>query len=565
MNIYLDNFLSLSNGNNMTFALTEAIRALADGDTLVLSEKQYDLYPDGATEAFYYISNNDASLKPIAFHLKNKKHITVEGNGASLMFHGHIVPFVLDGCENVTVKNLSINYAIPHYAQGKIIEADANRVVLKYDGEEFFCKVKDGAFCFYSAEEGWENVIDSALSLEFDAEKKAPVSHRAPYFAYTGEPKDHGFLSAMFRDVTLSEISENTIEMKGNIGCIHQVGNYWICTLRSREYPGIFVTKSKDVLLERVDLLHTASMGVICQLTENITLRKVRAVPPKSSKRMLSVSADATHFVNCRGKIEVDGCLFVSMMDDAINIHGIYTIFHQKISETALLVTYGHHQQKGINPFRPGDIVAVIDENTLETKSTFTVKFAEQISGEFLRVEAEEAISDIYTGCVLENLTAAPEVHIHHTESGNNRPRGFLLSTRGKTLVEHCKFYNMNHAIQIGGEMKDWYESGAVEEIIVRDNEFCNSAYAGGNVVFISPRVNIPENAKDFHGKVVIENNCFTMHEKRLLTAFGVQELTFCNNTFCKDEALPSHPTENERGITISNCTNCRVDDPKEI
>ncbi|MBQ4088180.1 MAG: right-handed parallel beta-helix repeat-containing protein [Clostridia bacterium] len=565
MQIYLDDYLYLSDGKNASPALTEAICALSDGDTLLLSEQRYDLFPSGASEDYYYISNNDASLKPIAFHLKNKKNITVDGGGASLMFHGHMVPFVLDNCENVTVKNLSVNYEIPHYAQGKIIESAENRLVLSYDGEEFFCKVKDGAFCFYSSEEGWENVIEAALSLEFDAEKKAPVSHRAPYFAYTGKPKDHGFLSAMFRDVTLRELTENTIEMTGKLGVTHQVGNYWVCTLRSREYPGIFITDSKDILLENVDLLHTASMGVICQLTENITLRHVRAIPPEGSKRMLSVSADATHFVNCRGKIEIDGCKFVSMMDDALNIHGIYNIFHKKINDIALLATYGHYQQKGINPYKPGDTVAVIDENTLKTLCTFTVKSSEKLSGDFLRIEADAPIPHIYEGCVLENLSTAPEVHIHHTESGNNRPRGFLLSTRGKTLVEHCTFYNMNHAIQIGGEMKDWYKSGAVSDITVRDNDFSNSAYAGGDVIFLSPRVNIPENAKDFHGKITIENNRFTMHEKRLLTAIGARELTFIHNTFHKDDTLPSHPAENDAGIVVKNCSDCNIEHPKDI
>lgn len=563
MHIYLDDYIK--NEKNVSFALFEAIRSLSDGDTLSMRGKQYDFYPDGASESFYYISNNDASLKSIAFHLKNKKNITVDGGGATFVFHGHILPFVLDNCENITLKNFSVNYTIPQYAQGKIIEADEHRTVLSFDGEEFRCKVKDGSFCFYSEEENWENVISAALSLEFDAEKKAPVSHRGPYFAYTGEPKDHGFLRAMFRDVTLSELSENTIEMTGDIGYTHQVGNYWICTLRAREYPGIFSHESKDVLLENIDLLHTTSMGVICQLTENITLRNVRSVTPEGSNRMLSVSADATHFVNCRGKLTVEHCLFVSMMDDALNVHGIYTIFHKQISDTAALFTYGHHQQKGINPFRPGDTAAIIDENSLETVATFTVKRAENISGDYLRIEADGEMPQLYDGCILENLSTAPEVYIHHTESGNNRPRGFLLSSRGKTLVENCKFYNMNCAIQIGGEMKDWYESGAVEDITIRNNDFCNSAYAGGNAIHVPLRVNHPENAKNFHKSIVIENNRFTMHEKRLLAAIGVECLTFSGNTFQKDTSLPSHPAENEEGILLMNCTNCNMEAPKNI
>ena len=79
MQIYLDDYLYLSDEKNVSPALTEAICALSDGDTLVLSEKRYDLYPSGTFESYYYISNNDASLKPIAFFLKNKKNIILQG------------------------------------------------------------------------------------------------------------------------------------------------------------------------------------------------------------------------------------------------------------------------------------------------------------------------------------------------------------------------------------------------------------------------------------------------------------------------------------------------------
>ena len=67
-------------------------------------------------------------------------------------------------------------------------------------------------------------------------------------------------------------------------------------------------------------------MGIVGQLSENITLDGITAEPREGGKRLLSTNADATHFINCRGKIEVARCKFVQMMDDASNVHGIYNI-----------------------------------------------------------------------------------------------------------------------------------------------------------------------------------------------------------------------------------------------
>ncbi|MDY6313667.1 MAG: hypothetical protein SPL89_00650 [Clostridia bacterium] len=94
-------------------------------------------------------------------------------------------------------------------------------------------------------------------------------------------------------------------------------------------------------------------MGVICQLSENITLTDVTAVP--SEGRTLSVDADATHFVNCSGTIHMKDYRFESMMDDACSIHGIYMPVVKKLSCTRVLLRFGHFQQYGVNIFRRGD------------------------------------------------------------------------------------------------------------------------------------------------------------------------------------------------------------------
>lgn len=544
--------------------LNRVCELLNDGDTLSLGGVKLDITEKDIFKKHYFISNNDSGEKPIVFPIISKKNITIDGEGADLIFHGEILPFVIDNSENICIKNLSIDYANPFYAQAEIVESDENRVVLEFDGTNFACSVNEnGELCFKATEDGWESITNTGLCIEFESDKRAPSSYLPSYFFYTGEKKDHGFLGYMYRDLKAKNIAENRIEFTGNFGFKHNVGNKWVCTYADRNCPGIFLNNSKDIIISNLNLYHTASMGVIGQLSENITLDRVVADVRKNSDRVLSVNADATHFSSCRGKIRIKDCKFVSMLDDACNIHGIYLKDPKKAGDNVFKATYGHPQLSGVNIFKEGDKVAIIDTET--TKPLFTAKVKKsEVSkdGSEIVVTTYEDIPQIAEGYVAENLSIAPQIHISGTESGANRPRGFLLSSSGKTLVENCKFYNMYAAIHMGGEMLDWFESGKVKDVTIRNNIFDNSAYAGGYVISIFPKIKNRDMAGIFHEKIVIEDNHFRSHEKRFMLASNVGELIFRNNTYTEDKSLPSHPEKESNGIKIELCEKIIVEEP---
>lgn len=551
MLIHIKDFIS--DENNCTPAFVKAVSAMAEGDTLMLDGGVYHLYPDGAYLKEYYISNNDCGMKPIALPIIGKKNITVDGGGAELIFHGKMNPIVIDGSENVRVKGISIDYNTPFYAQAEIIAAGDEGILLKFDGKDFNCRVKNGNFCFFSPSDGWEWEVESALSLEFD-EQGHPSACSPPYFPYTGKPKDHGFLGGMFQDMRLEERGENLIMMYGHTGEHHTVGNHFIMTFSSREYPGIFVNEAKDVFLEDIRLYHTASMGVIAQMTENIYLERVVGEPRDGSGRLLSVNADATHFVNCRGVISQKNCKYIQLMDDAANVHGIYHLYEGKNPDGSLKLGFGHFQQKGIQTYRVGDTVEVIDADDLSVKARGQVVEASLVSPDEVRLLLDCPVPDAGEHYVVENLSTAPDVYFGDCESGYNRPRGFLISTGGKAVVERCRFYNMNQGIQLGGEMKDWYESGHAEDVVIRDCDFSGSAYAGGVAIYCRPPLRC--NDKVFNGRVAVENNTFTQSSKRICAIDRCREVVFKNNRFSLNETMPYKHPHGESGCSFDLCDN---------
>ena len=78
----------------------------------------------------------------------------------------------------------------------------------------------------------------------------------------------------------------------------------------------------------------------------------------------------------------------------------------------------------------------------------------------------------VIPGDALENLTWTPEVIIKNSFFGSNRARGILMSTPGKVVIENNVFESSGSAILIPGDANGWYESGAVTDVLIRNNVF---------------------------------------------------------------------------------------------
>ena len=141
MTVYLKDYLEKDVPVQRASSLLHALEALEDGGTLRLGGGRLEISPDGAFQRFYCMSNNDRGEKPIAFPLRGRRDVTIDGEGAELVFCGDILPFVIDGCQNVTVKNLSVDWRFPQYGQARVVESEPGRTVLEFDGREFFCRV----------------------------------------------------------------------------------------------------------------------------------------------------------------------------------------------------------------------------------------------------------------------------------------------------------------------------------------------------------------------------------------------------------------------------------------
>lgn len=287
---------------------------------LVLPGGRLCLRPDQAIEKYQFISNNDESLKRIAFDLTGMRDFEIDGAGTELLFTGFISPFSLEDCENITICNLTIDFTRTFNSEG-IVEATGDGWLEIRFPEDYLCDIVNGCLRFRDTE---GTLYPFSNLLEFDAVRREPAFRATDYW-----------------------LSNRTIPAEkcanGNIRILRKdlkatVGNVMVFGAAARYNPGFTLADCRDVAIRDVNLYHCGGMGVIAQRSRDIELRKLVIVPSPGKGRMISITADATHYVNCGGYIRMIDCVFENQKDDATNIHGLYMAVERVTGPDKLLL-----------------------------------------------------------------------------------------------------------------------------------------------------------------------------------------------------------------------------------
>jgi len=341
-------------------------------------------------------------------------------------------------------------------------------------------------------------------------------------------------------------------------------GNTMVFGPNHRKHPGFVLSDSKDVGFKHIVIHHAGGMGIIGQRTHNILIDSCKVTP--SQGRMISVTADATHFVNCTGNISLTNNLFENQKDDATNIHGIYVQVIEKSTDDKIIVQLKHIQQHGFDFLQPGMHLELVRGRSMITYDTVTVKEVNRINKEVTEVTFNEPLTDkLEIGDAIAEIRDYPEILIAGNIIRNNRARGMLLNCRGKTIVEDNTFHSPGAAILFEGDAFHWFEQGGVRDCIIRNNVFDNCLYGVWGKAVIDVKAGIRENKETsrYNRNILIENNIFRIYDDlTLLHAYCVDGLTWRNNTIEKTDAYPKRGKSFQRFI-VNYSDNVQIDDER--
>ena len=511
--------------------------------TVTFPKGTYYFYEDSAFVREYYISNHDQdNPKKVGFALENLSNITIDGQGSEFIFHGRMVPVSLLNSENITLKNFSIDFEVPALRQLNVLEVnkESDEIVAEiYPGGNY--RIDNGKLIFVG--ETYE--IAPVVTMSFREDKRLTYLRR----------------DLSFNPQSVTEKSPNILSLKG-WDQVNETSPGERFVLRSyyRPTPGIFISECVDTRLENVTVHYAEGMGLLAQMSENITLEGFNvSLRGEDDPRYFTTQADATHFSACKGVIISKNGLYEAMADDAINVHGTYLRITKRVDDHTLRARYMHPQAWGFKWGEEGDQVQFVESEKMELvdSSNNTIQSIKAIDkpNEFGAKEFEITFSESLPEEIseegkygIENLTWTPEVTFSDNTVRNNRARGALFSTPKRVVCENNLFdHTHGTAILLCGDCNGWFETGACREVIIRNNHFVNALTANyqftNAVISIYPEIpNLKGQEKFFHSGIVIEDNTFEMFDSPIVYAKSTDGLIFRNNTIVKNEEFePFH------------------------
>lgn len=530
------------NAPAMARALAE-IAGKCDGKQSVvikLPKGRYEFYPNDAAERTYFISNHDQmNPKKVGLPFEDMKNIVFDGQGSELIFHGRMLPVSVLNSENCTLKNFSIDFDNPQISQVKVLKNDSTQGGITFEVAPWVkYEIRDSVFTAMG--EGWEYIPGSGIAFE----------EKTRHLVYNTSDIPVGVRG-------VSEVSPGVIQSPAWNDKRLIPGTVIAMRSWERPAPGVFLYHDVNTTLENIQVHYAEGMGLLAQMSENITLDKFSVcLNGENDPRYFTTQADATHFSGCKGKIISKNGLYEGMMDDAINIHGTYLKVEKRIDDHTLLGRYIHGQSYGFEWGRACDSVQFVNSRTMELIGTpnqiASIKAVDKPDYEGAKefeIVFKEAIDPVINeqaGFGIENLEWTPEVVFSDNLIRNNRARGSLFSTPKPTVVENNTFdHTSGTAILLCGDCNGWYETGACRNVLIRKNKFINSLtnmfQFTNAIISIYPEIpDLASQKKYFHSGIVIDSNEFDTFDAPLVYAKSVDGLVFKNNIIRQNQEYPA-------------------------
>jgi hypothetical protein len=556
-----------SDGSDSTPGIRAALGWLRQQQSgkLVFPPGRYDFWPDRAEERYLFVSNNDEGLKRIAFPLVGAKGVEIDGQGATFVFHGPMVPFLIEQSENVAIRNVSFDYVRPFHSEARVLAITATTVDLEIP-EQFPFAIRHGVLIFNSG---------TAVSGPATTVKSGEVLYPCgSLLAFDPEKRETAYMArdlyGIGEGVIAREIGPRQVQL-----ALEKVsakpGNILVFSPKKRDYPGIVISDSSQVNLAHLTIHHSGGMGVIAQRSRDLRLTHMKVTPPADGKRIISTTADATHFVNCGGSILIEDCLFEQQKDDATNVHGLYARITRILAPNRFEIRMVHPQQVGIDFVGRGTRLELIESESLRTRTHVVAKAVERLNSEYTIVETEQNLPPeaVVGDCVADADANTAEFVMRNSVMRGNRARGILLGSRGKMVIENNHFHIPGAAILFEGDARFWYEQAGVVDVLIRGNTFdnCNFGVWGNSVIQVGAGI-VPEyrSVSRYNRNIVIEDNLFrTFSNLPLLSLYSVDGLIFRGNRLERTQAYPATGKPDGKLFDITYSDRVQLEEPVQV
>ena len=497
----------------------------------VFSGERIDFYLSDATRTtnaeYRGLTKRAGDYLDVAFLIKGVKNVTLDFGGATLVFHGRIVPFILDGCEKVKIKNVKVDYDRPFYTQADVLSYKEGEMEIKID-EGFDYEVRDGYLIVKG--DGWEKNLNRNDCLLWMVDK-------------TGE-KGYGIILGLFgekiypndnpplpiKQINIEEEGGGVLKLKGNFcaGWEYNDGkNKLVFTHEVRDKCTVTICGCRNTYIENFILIHGASMGITCMRSENIYIDGFSMYNNYNGNgRLVTNNADAIHTFNCSGEFVLKNSYMEGLLDDTVNVHNNYFLVKKIDGNKVYCFSKAAGLAFALECFSEGQEIAIFKGSTQEERGKYKILNITNDEENLLHVfELDREPVGVEKDDIVENLTAQPTILIENCKFGLFRGT-MRLQSRGKTVVRNCVFGNKETSLLFTGDTTYWYESSPVQDVLIENCKFLNTKY--GPRIRWGCYIDYTEKEKYYHKNITVRNCYFDKGEVAVF--HHVDGFTFENN-----------------------------------
>ncbi len=497
-------------------SFADKLRAAGDflrehpGSTLIIDPGDYELTTERAREAQAAVMNGEYGAIPqlVMFRpdyeydrgldLDGVVGCRIEAYGVRIIVDGFMEPISVRNCKNVEILGLSIDHKRKPFSRGTVAKIEGTKVTVRF-GEDF------------------------------------PVTDKMPHMRACLCDKDFTRLEKLVELLRIESVCDNEAVFEAQEALPEDaVGReiYIWHTFHSR--PAVLIENAEKTHLKDVTINSHPGMGVTAHDSKDIFFERLRVVP--AAGECMSTNTDATHIASCRGKVKYDGCFFVGMGDDALNVH---TYYHTVLSAEENRVVCRAYPADGTHTqvpdyFRCGDTLIKVKISTLAVKDTFKALSVTCEDWEN-RVELDHPFGET-EGYFIADKDAVPALEVLNCTMKDHLARAALIKCP-RAVMENCTVERtFDHAVKIAAEAS-WKEGIGTDDVTVRGCRLigCDhrTNYCGGIYMYSESE----DRSENIHGKITVENctiECPNAAHAMILA--NVEEISESGNTLvCKE------------------------------
>lgn len=531
-------------GQDITKKIAEMLihaKQTAGEKTLLFDRGTYYLDSEKCQKHMLYITNTAGDkeyqkdetphLNAVPFYLNSLSDLTIDGGNSIFLIDGKATNIAIENCKNITIKNMELRHRHPDMHDLEVVGKSLFHVDFKIDPDSLY-EVINGKLYFYgkdyrvSADTHALNAGWIGLIRKNTPNKLQRVNH------------------PLFGMVKLKPIGDRTVRVYYLNTFRFQTGDCFSLFDVRRQFVGIFINRSQNIVLEHIRQRFNYSLALVAQDSETLTVDQVAFAPEEGAARKLASVADFIQVCMCRGKVTIRNSFFNGSGDDCLNVHGIHFKITEKQGQT-LTVRFMHPQSHGFNPLRVGDAIAFIQPETLLETGRALIQASELLNEQEIRLTLDSA-KQAEIGGVIEDIDACCDVDFVGNTLTRIITRGVLATTRGKVNLAGNHFVSTSMSgVLLSDDAKLWYESGMCRNVTIKDNLF---EYCGQTPILIKPENR--QHDGPVHQNIRITGNIFQHYKGVCIYAKSTDSLFICANRFRPGKYLKT-----------KNCSNVHLEE----